>query len=165
MGGSWDGRYSPWRALKGGDWGPGWQGGGDRLGPTHLRGGCGHEVQAGAGGGDLEALGGTGGRCERGPGGSWGSGGHRGLTSGAVGSGGVLPSGSEGSVGVSGDAGGLCRGLGGSVGVSGDIGGLPRGPGVSVSPTRCSTALRSSSAGGLQPTMLSQMPTMCWHCG
>lgn len=70
----------------------------------------------------------------------------------------MLPRGSEGGVRVSGDVGGLPHGLEGSVRVSGDMGGLP------CSTTRCSTALRSSSAGGLQPTMLSQMPTMCWHC-
>lgn len=91
--------------------------------------------------------------------------GQRGLTSRVVRSGWGLPRRSEDGVGVAGDPGGLLHGLGGSVGVLGDIGELPCGPGGSSSPTRCSTALRSSSAGGLQPTMLSQMPTMCWHCG
>lgn len=70
-----------------------------------------------------------------------------------------------GSAGVSEDVGGLCHRPRGNVGVPGDIGGLLCGLGDSTSPTRCSTALRSSSAGGLQPTMLWQMPTMCWHCG
>lgn len=70
-----------------------------------------------------------------------------------------------GSTGMSGDLGGLCHRPRGSVGVLGDIEGLPCGLGGSASPTRCSTALQSSSTGGLQPTMLWQMPTMCWHCG
>lgn len=79
----------------------------------------------------------------------WGHGGHRGLTSGVVRSGGGILRGSEGSVGVLGDVGGLPHRPGASTGVLGDTGGLSWGPGGSASPTRCSTALRSSSAGGL----------------
>lgn len=93
----------------------------------------------------------------------WGHRGHQGLTSGVVRSGGGLPRGSEGSVRVLGDVRGLPHRPGLSTGMSGDTGGLSWGLGDNASPTRCSTALQSSSAGGLQPTMLSQMPTMCWH--
>lgn len=64
-----------------------------------------------------------------------------------------------------GDVGGLPHRPGGSVGVLGESGGPSHGVRGSASSTCCSMALRSSSAGGLQPTMLSQMPMMCWHCG
>lgn len=97
---------------------------------THLWGGGRHEVQAGAGGGDLKALGGPRWGFEQGVPGQRGALGWGALTSRAVSRAWGLPRTSQGSVGVPGDAGGLLHGLGGSVGVSGDAGGLchrPRG--------------------------------------
>lgn len=147
------GAASPTAGTKmgtGGQWGVVAGSGGQP--PAHLQVVRGHEVQAGAGGDDVQTL--KGGWCEGGGHGKGKVGGTRGLTSGL-----------ECSVGVLGDPGGLPHGLGGSVGVLGDSGGLPHDSGGGTSPTRSSTALRSSRAGGLQPRMLSQMPTMCWHCG
>lgn len=152
---------------------------------THLRGGRRHEVQAGAGGGDLKALGGTGGRHERGWGVLWGPGAMGGTRDSPVGWWGAVggsPAGQRAALECQRTSGGSptgwgavsgCQGMlgdsstgqGAALGCRGTSGGCPAGGGAAPAPRAAAQPCGPAAPGGCSPRCSRRCPRCAGTAG